>query len=300
MKSISKSLMCNGFEVSLPRRRRQPARRRHQRGQSLVEAVVVIPIFGAFLLGIFQAVLFYRAKAVVDYAALQAARRGATHFADKGAMCKGLAAGLTPLYTHEPTSGGTEGALAGYGKAWADACLGNAAGITIISPTKAMFDAWKETQYDGVEAIPNDSLMFRGDEVKAGVTVQDANLLKIRVTYKYPLIVPVIDRLIGTFDPLRSAVAGHEVYSLKIESQAVVRMQTPIRDRRLLANAGSASGGTGGTGGGTGGGGTGSGGGTGGGGTRGGGSGGTGGSGSGPGGGGGSGSGGQPPDHICV
>lgn len=238
MNALFKSRVGNGFEASPSRRKRGPARRRHQRGQSLIEAVIVIPIFGAFLLGVFQAVLFYRAKAVVDYAALQAARRGATHFAQKRPMCKGLAAGLAPLYTHEPTSGGTEGALAGYGKAWADACLGNAAEITIISPTKAMFDAWKEEQYDGVQAIPNDSLMFRDNVVKAGVTVQDANLLKIRVTYRFPLIVPFIDRVIGDFDPLRSAVAGHKVFSLDIESQAIVRMQTPIRDRRLLADGG--------------------------------------------------------------
>lgn len=239
MKAAFLSDMRDGCAVQPLRRRHGLARRRPQRGQSLVEAIVVIPVFGVFLLGIFQAVLFYRAKAVVDYAALQAARRGATHFAQKKAMYKGLTAGLMPLYAHKPTNAG---ALKAYGKAWLDIYVGQAAQIQIISPTKAMFDAWKETQYDGVEAIPNDSLPFRGSEVKAGVTVQDANLLKIRVTYKYPLIVPVIDRIIGDLDRVRSAATCLEgdcynVYSLKIESQAIVRMQTPIRDRGLLANA---------------------------------------------------------------
>jgi uncharacterized membrane protein YgcG len=227
---------------------------RRQKGQSLVEAIVVIPVFGAVLLGIFQAVLFYRAKATVDYATFQAARRGATHFASKRAMCKGLAAGLTPLYTHDASNGAI---LAGYTKAHLDACTrGNAATIDIISPTQAMFNAWKEKQYDGQWAIPNDSLMYRGDAVKAGVTVQDANLLKIRVTYKFPLIVPLIDRMIGTYDAVRSAAKGHTVYSLTIESQATVRMQTPIRVVALLASSGGGSGGGGGTdgGGGTGGG----------------------------------------------
>jgi hypothetical protein len=198
-------------------------------------------VFGVLLLGIFQAILFYRAKAVVDYAALQAARSGAVHFAEKSAMQDGMLRGLLPLYAHEP---GKAEIFEAYAKAKVDLLTG-AANIDIISPTQRAFDDWKEKQFDGVEAIPNDSLPFRGDAVGgSGLTVQDANVLKIRVTYKYPLIVPVIDRMIGTLDPARSLAKGHKVYSLSIESQAIVRMQTPIRDRNLLADA-SGGGGSG-------------------------------------------------------
>ncbi|TDN57485.1 TadE/TadG family type IV pilus assembly protein, partial [Halothiobacillus neapolitanus] len=38
-----------------------------QRGQGLVEAVIVLPVFGLFLLGIFQGILLYRAKTTLDY-----------------------------------------------------------------------------------------------------------------------------------------------------------------------------------------------------------------------------------------
>ncbi|KGI78944.1 TadE/TadG family type IV pilus assembly protein [Oleiagrimonas soli] len=261
--------------------------RSRQRGQSLVEAIVVIPVFGAVILGMLQAVLFYRAKSVVDYAALQAARSGATHFAQPAALKQGLVRGLLPLYTHDTKA---TALLKAYLVAQADIATG-AAKIQVISPDKAMFDAWKEKQYDGVEGIPNDSLAFRGSQTKAGVTVQDANLLKIRVRYDYPMIVPVIDRLlaamnIARLDPVRSLAQGHKVYSLPIVTQAIVRMQTPIRDVNLLPDAASGSGGgTGGAGGGTGGG-TGSGG-SGGGGSTGGGS-------------GGGDGGGTPPDHVCV
>jgi type II secretory pathway pseudopilin PulG len=264
---------------------------RRQRGQSLVEAIVVIPVFGAVILGIFQAVLFYRAKAVVDYAALQAARSGATHFAQMSAMDTGLVRGLMPLYTHKSTRAG---AIKGYAKALVDVHTGGAK-IEIISPTKAVFDQWKEPQYDGVEGIPNDSLPFRGSKTKAGVTVQDANVLKIRVTYKYPLIVPFIDRLIGTKDLARSAATClqggcHSVYSMPIVAQAIVHMQTPIRDKDILPNADSGGGSGGGSGSGPSGGGGGSGGGNVGGGAAGGG--GAGGSGGG--------SGGHVPPHVCV
>lgn len=214
---------------------------RRQRGQSLVETLVVIPVFGVLLLGIFQAVLFYRAKAVVDYAALEAARSGATQFAEMDALRAGLVRGLLPLYSHSPDN-------AGLAKAYLDAQVdvrAGAADIDVISPTRAAFDDWKVKQFDGTEAIPNDSLPFRaaGTGSRSGMTVQDANLLKIRVTYRYPLIVPLIDHLIGTLDPIRSLAKGREVYSLSIESQAIVRMQTPIRDRNLLAAADSHGGG---------------------------------------------------------
>ncbi|GFZ93800.1 TadE/TadG family type IV pilus assembly protein [Dyella caseinilytica] len=212
------------------------AARRRVRGQSLIEFVICIVVLGPLLLGLFQAILLYRAKATLDYATLQAARRGATNFAQISAMCDGLAGGLTPLYTHQATAGAV---LASFYVAKADVCAGSAAQITIISPTQAAFSDWKETQYDGVSAIPNDSLPYRGSKVgsRSGMTVQDANVLKIAVTYKYPLIVPVIDRMVGTLDLVRSATEGHTVYSLSIASQAIVRMQTPIRDPSTLPNS---------------------------------------------------------------
>ena len=218
-----------------------------QRGQGLVEAVIVIPVFGLFLLGIFQGILLYRAKTTLDYAAFMAARSGATNFAEKSAMIDGLARGLMPLYAHQASGG--EVAVA-YAKARADIQLGQSASITIISPTKAAFTDWQEAQYDGVAAIPNDSLPFRGSAIgaKSHMTVQDANLLKIKVTYQYPLIVPVIDRLIGHLDVVRTAVAGHPVYSFGIQAQATELMQTPIRDPNLLLDgSGGAGGGSGGS-----------------------------------------------------
>lgn len=46
-------------------------------------------------------------------------------------------------------------------------------------------------QFDGMRAIPNDDLAYRDAATRA------ANILKIKVTYAYPLIVPVVDKLIG-------------------------------------------------------------------------------------------------------
>jgi hypothetical protein len=202
-----------------------------QHGQGLIEFIITVAVLGPLLLGIFQAVLLYRAKTVLDYAAFQAARSGSTDFAQMSAMQTGLARGLMPLYAHDASAAG---AVEAYGKALIDTRTPTIAQIQIVSPTAAAFDSWKEKQFDGVDGIPNDSLPYRGNAVKSGVTVQDANVLKIEVHYKFPLIVPLIDRIIGNIDLARSAEQGHTVYSLNLVSQAIVRMQSPIRDRGSL------------------------------------------------------------------
>ena len=44
--------------------------------------------------------------------------------------------------------------------------------------------------------IPNDHLMYRVANDGEGMSIQDANLLKIRVTYCVKLVVPFVDRII--------------------------------------------------------------------------------------------------------
>lgn len=217
-------------------------RRPRQSGQSLPEFLVVVPVFLFLMLLVFQMILIYRAKTTLDYAVLEAARRGATHGAEVGEIRKGLVQGLTPLYA---TSTGAGGLAAAYARARTDLVINSQ--IEIISPTRAMWDAYAERQYDGRRALPNDALAFRDRQVRAdNVTVQDANLLKIRVVYHYPLVVPFVDRVLrgrseyvpsdGIFDPsnidLRppwaSGPIGGDHYRIALESHAVVHMQSPI------------------------------------------------------------------------
>lgn len=215
---------------------RRTGARRLQRGQGVVETCVVMAVFGTFLLGIFQMILFYRAKSLVDYAALEAARNGATHGVDMGAMRTGLARGLLPLYTTSPDK---LALLDGYKNAYIDTLNPLVSQIQVISPTKAAFADWKVKQFDGVDAIPNDSLPYRSTAQgsRSGLTVQDANVLKIRVVYGYKMIVPVIDKIIlGVYRlSFYQGMSAQEVAMLEsgrlpIATQAMVRMQTPIRD----------------------------------------------------------------------
>ena len=217
--------------------------RRRQSGQSLVEFCVVVPTFLFLVLMILQAALIYRAKATLDYATFQAARAGATGRAQVSAMRDALAGGMTPLYT---TSTGAAQVLEARARAQLDVTA--FARIEVLSPTRAAWSRYRERQYDGRYALPNDSLAFRNAAIDggSGVNVQDANILKVKVTYHYPLIVPFVDRVIVGLSDLVSEgesyrpvsmmvvdpISGHR--RLPIVSTAVIRMQSPIYDSSPL------------------------------------------------------------------
>lgn len=231
--------------------------RSRQEGQSLPEFLIVVPVFLFLVLLVFQMMLIYRAKNTLDYAALEAARAGAVNNAEMEAMRDGLAKGLTPLYA---TDTGTGGLL----EAWARAKLdvngvggvGGQARIEIVSPTRQAWDDFREKHHsrnkrrDGTMALPNDSLAFRPATIgSSGLNVQDANVLKIRVRYNYPLIVPFVDLVLrgnsefvpssGMFDPTRVNMTKRpyeNYYRIPIESTAIVRMQSPIYSRSNLPN----------------------------------------------------------------
>lgn len=239
----------------VPASRRRSAHRAgqawRQRGQSLVEFVIVVPVFLFLLLGLFQFMLIYRAKATLDYAALEAARNGALHGAKIGAIRTGLARGLTPLYA---TGTGTTDLLTARAEAEHEARVFST--IEIISPTQAAWDEFAERQYDGRPALPNDGLAFRDASIgSSGVNVQDANVLKIRVMHYYPMIVPFVDRVIQGLSNLvqgdwrdtvrlRGDPLG-DYARIPIEASAIVRMQSPIYNRGMLAGAGGPDGSTG-------------------------------------------------------
>ncbi len=86
--------------------------------------------------------------------------------------------------------------------------------------------------------------MYRSDVSTTGLSVQDANLLKIRVSYCYPLYVPYIDRVLGIMltnveSPSCPGCTGSftstgsferaclENARFPLHAQAIVRMQSP-------------------------------------------------------------------------
>ena len=161
-----------------------------QRGQAIVEYIIIFPILLLLMLGALQFALIYQAKFTLNYAAFMGARQGALKNASMNSIKDGVAAGMAPLFMR------TGGApfLDDLAKARIISAIEIfnplTAKVEIISPTQAAFDALKQ----GSE-LPNDNLMYRSGDGD-GMSIQDANLLKIKVTYCVKLVVPFVNRMI--------------------------------------------------------------------------------------------------------
>lgn len=192
----------------------QPA---SQRGQSMSEFIVILPVLLLLILGAMQFGLLYQAKATLNLAAFGAARAGALNRGNMDAMKSGFANGLRPLFTY-----GTDHRAVIDGFAAAKKETAEFAVITVINPNQEALNYW-------THGIPNDNLIHSRDKTKGGLTIQDANLLKIQVTYCYPLKVAFINRTIVTL--VGNGASGFEKkcfdqQRLPISAQGIVRMQT--------------------------------------------------------------------------
>jgi TadE-like protein len=158
----------------------------------MTEFIIVLPVLIILILGGFQISLLYHAKTTLNYAAFLAARSGAVANAHVGIMENALARGMAPLYTHCNEAEEVTRAR-DHVRSEIEAGFGQ---IEIINPPPGAFsDFGSRVGTDTV--IPNDSLMFRKSTTgTSGLSIQDANLLKIRVGYCYPMYVPFIDRLL--------------------------------------------------------------------------------------------------------
>ncbi|MGE8497158.1 MAG: TadE/TadG family type IV pilus assembly protein [Pseudomonas sp.] len=169
-------------------------KRHGQRAQAMVEFLIIIPVLILLIFGAVQAAFIYSAKTGLNYATFQAARLGAMNNAQYADIRRGLLRGMNPMFSQfeddarrmEQTA--TE--------------IDNFVLITRISPDAAAFNAWAVPHTDplgngeNIPAIPNDNLMYRPMQ-QSPVSIQDANLLKIRVQYCMRLIVPMVDRLLS-------------------------------------------------------------------------------------------------------
>lgn len=205
---------------------------RRARGTAIVETVIALPILLAVILGAIQFGLVYQAKATLNHASLQAARSGAVAHAQPQALRDGLARGLAPLYSPDST---LEGVLQTVRRIEAE--LLTEARIRILNPTREAFADFGE-EVDGVREIPNDRLHARSTTLGplSGINIQDANLLRVEVTYGYELKVPLVNWFIARvlLGTRRDSLDAFEQQLLRrirlpIVATATVRMQSPAR-----------------------------------------------------------------------
>ena len=194
----------------------QDAVRPRRSGQALVEFLIIFPTLLLLILGGFQFALIYQAKSTLNYATFMAARQGALKNGKMTSIKDGLAGGMTPLFATEKDDYGN------FFKARVIAAVEVFNPLTtkidVLSPTADAYNAHKADSESGTE-IPNDNLMYRPTTVKGGMSVQDANLLTIQVTYCTRLVVPIINRVIYS---LYFGFVGEDVLSAMYYSEADV------------------------------------------------------------------------------
>lgn len=194
-----------------------------QTGQSITEFIIIVPVALLLILGTIQIAFIYKAKTTLNYAAYESARLGALRNATPAALERGLEQGLAPLFTHDNTT-----AAIGDAREFVRQEIKNGhIRIDRISPSREAFDDF-QIKKGGIDQIPNDHLMYRSASVRAGsgVNIQDANLLKIKVTYCYPLYVPLINKFLSSL-PSTQNECGIDSDRLPINAQSVIRMQSP-------------------------------------------------------------------------
>ena len=186
--------------------------RHSQRGASLVEFAIVAPMVTLLGMGALQFALMFNARNHLNHASFMAARAGATHHAlltdasspaasIQGAYLRALA----PLY-----GGGSTPSEVKESEDIAKEDLADNLKIDIINPTRESFQDWKDAALSttlgkgkgpngsNAAVIRNSGQADVGNTVgqASGQTLQEANLLKIRVTHGYKPSVPVIRRLL--------------------------------------------------------------------------------------------------------
>lgn len=164
-------------------------RRQKQLGAAMVEFVVVGPLITVLGLAILQYSLMFFAKGQINHAAFMAARAGSVAHATFDTIESAYKRALIPLY------GGGENSdelLASYARVVTD-LTPNVLRVEVLNPTKESFDDFakdvKLNGFFGARAIPNTGVALSSglDAIGAtsGQTLQDANLLKLRITHGY-------------------------------------------------------------------------------------------------------------------
>ncbi len=181
------------------------------------EFIVILPVLLLLLLGAIQFGLLYYAKGSLNLAAFEAARAGALNQGKMDAMKLGLANGLRPLFTY-----GTSNSQVIGGFDIAKQEVDTYSRIDVVNPTADALHHWNNR-------IPNGNLAYSKEVGPGGITIQDANILKIKVTYCYPLQVPFINRTIVAL--VSSGATGlektcYDNKRLPLVAQGIVRMQS--------------------------------------------------------------------------
>lgn len=199
------------------------------RGQAMAEYIIILPALLMLVLGAIQFALLYEIKSTLNYAVFVGARQGALKNASTNSIKDGIAAGMTPLFTFEPDIGGL---LKGRAIAMIEVFNPLTMNVSVLSPTTKAADDFAIDDPEDTSSpkkkriIPNDNLTYRPTSTggSSGINIQDANLLKVRVTYCAKLIVPLVNVAIYS---LVNGIAGVQNLSNEWFAESTATATTP-------------------------------------------------------------------------
>lgn len=195
-----------------------------QAGVSIVETMLILPIMLIVGFGIVHGGLVFQAQSNLEYAALMAARVGASKSINVTDMINEVEYRMRPTTSVEGDN--------------ANAIVDQRSKVRIevLNPTVGMFyscgrqptylsdDCYSQTYCE----IPYFGMQYldRADPANDcnGASIQDANILRIRVTYTYDSKIPFLNRI-----RLVGESAPEDAQGIDISAVATVRMQSPAR-----------------------------------------------------------------------
>ena len=170
----------------------------HQRGSAMIEFAVVGPIITLIGLATIQYGLLFFQKNQLNHASFMAARAGSTGHANIDTIQRAYAQALVPIY-----GGGTSTAAlaASFERAFTD--VQTHSEVKILNPTAESYTDFNDstlqsTEGKGKRVIPNSHQATRSAadiRANSGQNIQDANLLKLRITMGYAPQVPIMGKL---------------------------------------------------------------------------------------------------------
>ena len=223
-------------------RRKVQAAGRRQRGIGMAETIVAVPILWLVIGVSIELAVLFETKSALNHAALQAARAGMVANADPSALVNGLSRGLLPLYSPEPGLAGAAETLAAEDAARRSGFLAHsypepdARGLLGLRRNRQRHTADTERR----TASPQ----HPGGRKQRHQHIQDANLLKLEVTYgaeaKVPGLGALLSQTILLFNRAQLdefEIALLEAGRLPVLSTATVRMQTPAKINDLMVGS---------------------------------------------------------------
>ena len=208
--------------------------RRPQGGAATVEFyLVALLALLPLCLGMVQMSLLLVANHHIDHAAFMAARAGAVHQGDIGAMRSEFARVMTPLFvdSSSPLDAGNVAARVASARIRAVIDMTTFSRIRVLSPGTAAMRDFAESR-DGARVIPSDGLQHRSNAPgeTSGISLQQANMLRVEFIYCRPLVVPFIRGLmiglLRRLDPEPSNLRCYSAGRVPIRSTGTAPMQS--------------------------------------------------------------------------